>query len=90
MNKKLDRNYYDILEIERTADEAGIKKAYKKAALIHHPDKGGSDDMFQQVHEAFQVLSDSVKRSDYDKVITETAAHSSLGFEEVQPEGWYT
>lgn len=53
MNKKLDRNYYDILDIERTADEAGIKKAYKKAALVHHPDKGGSDDMFQQVHEAF-------------------------------------
>ncbi len=69
MNKKLDRNYYDTLEIERTADEAAIKKAYRKAALIHHPDKGGSDDMFQQVHEAFQVLSDQVKRSEYDKVI---------------------
>ena len=68
MNKKLDRNYYDILEIERTAEEAAIKKAYKKAALIHHPDKGGSDEMFQQVHEAFQVLTDAVKRSEYDKV----------------------
>lgn len=53
MNKKLDRNYYDILELERTADEGLIKKAYKRAALVHHPDKGGSDDMFQQVHEAF-------------------------------------
>jgi DnaJ-class molecular chaperone len=68
MNKKLDRNYYDILEIERTAEEAAIKKAYKKAALIHHPDKGGSDEMFQQVHEAFQVLTDAVKRNEYDKV----------------------
>jgi DnaJ family protein C protein 7 len=46
MNKKLDRNYYDILEIDRTADDGAIKKAYKKAALVHHPDKGGSDDMF--------------------------------------------
>jgi len=46
MNKKLDRNYYDILDIERTADDAAIKKAYKKAALIYHPDKGGSDEMF--------------------------------------------
>ena len=71
MNKKLDRNYYDTLEIERTADDAAIKKAYRKAALIHHPDKGGSDDMFQQVHEAFQVLSDNVKRSEYDKVSLE-------------------
>jgi DnaJ family protein C protein 7 len=46
MNKKLDRNYYDLLEIDRQADENMIKKAYKKAALIHHPDKGGSDEMF--------------------------------------------
>jgi len=46
MNKKLDRNYYDILDIERNAEETAIKKAYKKAALIHHPDKGGSDEMF--------------------------------------------
>lgn len=53
MNKKLDRNYYDILEIERTADELAVKKAYKKGALIHHPDKGGSDEMFQQVQEAY-------------------------------------
>ena len=49
MNRKLDRNYYDILEIERTADDNMIKKAYKKGALIHHPDKGGSDEMFQQI-----------------------------------------
>ncbi len=53
MNKKLDRNYYDILSLERNADDAAIKKAYKMAALVHHPDKGGSDEMFQQVHEAF-------------------------------------
>lgn len=43
---KLDRNFYDTLEVERTADDAAIKKAYKKAALVHHPDKGGSDEMF--------------------------------------------
>lgn len=46
MNRKLDRNYYDILEVERGADDATIKKAYKRAALVHHPDKGGSDEMF--------------------------------------------
>lgn len=46
MNKKLDRNYYDILEVERTVDDAGLKKAYKKAALVHHPDKGGTDALF--------------------------------------------
>jgi DnaJ-class molecular chaperone len=47
MNKKLDRNYYDILDIEKTVEDKEIKKAYKRGALIHHPDKGGSDDMFQ-------------------------------------------
>lgn len=46
MNKKLDRNYYDILECERTSDAEVIKKAYRKAALVHHPDKGGTDEMF--------------------------------------------
>lgn len=68
MNKKLDRNYYDILEIERTVDEPAIKKGYKKAALVHHPDKGGSDEMFQMVNEAFMVLNDPVKRAEYDRV----------------------
>lgn len=53
MNKKLDRNYYDILEIERTADAAAIKKGYKKAALLLHPDKGGSDELFQMANEAY-------------------------------------
>lgn len=67
MTKKLDRNYYDILEIERTADAAAIKKGYKKAALVLHPDKGGTDELFQMANEAFQVLNDPVKRSDYDK-----------------------
>ncbi|CDW82635.1 small gtp-binding protein domain containing protein [Stylonychia lemnae] len=77
MNKKLDRNYYDILEIDRTAEDTAIKKAYKKAALIHHPDKGGSDEMFQQVQEAYQVLQDAVKRADYDKV-TPSSIFSSI------------
>ena len=46
MNKRLDRNYYDLLEIDRNADAKAIKKGYKTAALVHHPDKGGTDEMF--------------------------------------------
>ena len=69
MNKKLDRNYYDLLEVERTVDDAGLKKAYKRAALIHHPDKGGTDALFQNLQEAFQVLSDPTRRAEYDRVI---------------------
>ncbi len=53
MNKKLDRQYYDILEVEKLADDKTIKKAYRAAALQHHPDKGGDNEMFQQVNEAF-------------------------------------
>ena len=46
MSKKLDRAYYDILEVKKDADDNAIKKAYKKAALMAHPDKGGTDQMF--------------------------------------------
>lgn len=46
MNKKLDRAYYDVLDIRKDADDATVKKAYKKAALTSHPDKGGSDELF--------------------------------------------
>lgn len=53
MNKKLDRAYYDILEVRKDADAKDIKKAFKKAALSAHPDKGGTDELFQMVNEAF-------------------------------------
>ena len=43
---KLDKNYYGILSLKRDANETEIKKAYRKAALEHHPDKGGTDEMF--------------------------------------------
>ena len=58
MNKKLDRAYYDILEIKKDISEADIKKAFKKAALKAHPDKGGTDELFQMVNEAWSVLGD--------------------------------
>lgn len=41
MNK--EKNYYNILHADRNSDEATLKKAYRNAALIYHPDKGGSD-----------------------------------------------
>ena len=65
--KTLDRNYYDLLEVQRDADADTIKKAFRKAALVHHPDKGGTAEMFQTMNEAWQVLSDVVQRADYDR-----------------------
>lgn len=63
-----EKNYYNILGAERTADEAALKKCFHKAALVYHPDKGGSDAEFQLVNEAWQVLGDSAKRATYDNV----------------------
>jgi len=53
MSKPAEKRYYDLLQIMKDATEKEIKKAYKKAALEHHPDKGGSDDMFQKISEAY-------------------------------------
>lgn len=60
-------NYYDVLGVSRTATEEEIKKAFRKLALEHHPDKNNGDDSkFKEINEAYQVLSDSKKRRDYD------------------------
>ena len=66
--KKLDKNYYTLLACSRDADEQTLKKAYRAAALIAHPDKGGTDEEFQLINEAWQVLSDATKRAEYDRV----------------------
>jgi molecular chaperone DnaJ len=65
------RDYYEILEVERTIDAAGLKSAYRKLAMTHHPDRnGGSEDSmarFKEISEAYTVLSDSQKRAAYDR-----------------------
>ena len=62
-NKKL----YEVLEVAPTATQEEIKKAYKKMALKHHPDKGGDIDKFKEINAANEVLSDPEKRKMYDK-----------------------
>lgn len=59
-------NYYEILELSRTASRDEVKGAYKKMAAVVHPDKGGSAMLFRLVQEAYEVLSDPVKRKQYD------------------------
>lgn len=65
------RDYYEILEVERTIDAAGLKSAYRKLAMAHHPDRnGGSDESmarFKEISEAYSVLSDEQKRAAYDR-----------------------
>tara|TARA_B100001123_G_C15309860_1_gene1023985 strand:- start:132 stop:1346 length:1215 start_codon:yes stop_codon:yes gene_type:complete len=60
-------NYYDILNIEKTATQNEIKKAYRKLAILYHPDKSsGYEERFKEISEAYSVLSDTFKRSQYD------------------------
>ena len=61
------KDYYKILGLAKgtTADE--IKRAYRKLAHEHHPDKGGNQEKFKEINEAYQVLGDAQKRTQYDQ-----------------------
>ena len=61
------KDYYQTLGVEKKASKDEIKKAYRKLAHQHHPDKaGGNEAKFKEVNEAYQILSDPTKRSQYD------------------------
>jgi curved DNA-binding protein len=59
-------DYYSTLGINKTAGQDEIKKAYRRLASQHHPDKGGDTAKFQQIEEAYRILSDPEKRQQYD------------------------
>lgn len=59
-------DYYSILGVPRNASPDDIKKAYRKLAMQHHPDRGGDHDKFAKINSAYEVLSNSDKRSAYD------------------------
>lgn len=60
-------DYYKILGVSRDADEAALKKAFRKLAREHHPDRGGDEEKFKEINEAYEVLSDPKKRQLYDQ-----------------------
>ena len=66
------KDYYKILGVERNAGEDDIRKAYRKLAMKYHPDRNPNDkqaeERFKEINEAYQVLSDSKKRSHYDRL----------------------
>lgn len=65
------RDYYEILGVTRTIDEAGLKSAFRKLAMEHHPDRNGGCEnaagRFKEINEAYSVLSDPQKRAAYDR-----------------------
>lgn len=62
------KDYYNILGVAKNASSEDIKKAYRKLAHKHHPDiKGGDEQKFKEINEAYQILSDTQKRAQYDK-----------------------
>ncbi|WFD00734.1 hypothetical protein MYAM1_003486 [Malassezia yamatoensis] len=61
------KDYYKILNVARDADEKTIKKAYRRLAREHHPDKGGSQEKMAEINEAFGVLGDAQLRARYDQ-----------------------
>ena len=65
------KDYYKILGIQKNAKQEEIKKAYRKMAMQHHPDRNpgdkASEDKFKNVQEAYDILSDDQKRQMYDK-----------------------
>src|SRR6185295_1298845 len=62
------KDYYEILGVSKSSSADEIKRAFRKKAHEHHPDKGnGNAEKFKEVNEAYQVLSDSQKRQQYDQ-----------------------
>ncbi|OYT10494.1 MAG: molecular chaperone DnaJ [Bacteroidetes bacterium 4572_112] len=72
------RDYYEVLGVDKNADAATIKKAYRKKAIQHHPDKNPDDssaeDKFKEAAEAYEVLSDDNKKARYDQY-----GHAGMG-----------
>lgn len=79
------KNYYKILGVDKNASQEEIKKAYRKQAHKHHPDKSeGDEEKFKRISEAYDVLSDEKKRAQYDRFGSsfQQAGGGSGGFED--------
>lgn len=76
------QDYYELLGVSRQADEGEIKKAYRKLAMKHHPDRNpddkASEEKFKEIQKAYAVLSDKQKRSAYDQ-FGHAGVDSSMG-----------
>ena len=77
-------DFYNILGINKGANQDEIKKAYRKLAAKHHPDRGGDTAKFQQIEEAYRTLSDPQKKAEYDNPQPQFHFHTGMGgFEDI-------
>jgi DnaJ family protein A protein 2 len=61
------KNHYQALGVEQNSSQDEIKKAYRKLAVQHHPDKGGNENKFKEISEAYDILGTPQKKQDYDR-----------------------
>ena len=61
------RDYYEVLGVGKNASADELKKAFRRKAVEHHPDKGGEEAKFKEINEAYEVLKDDKKRQRYDQ-----------------------
>jgi len=74
-------DYYSVLGVSKNASDAELKKAYKKASMQHHPDRGGDESKFKEINEAYTALKDPQKRQMYDQYgTTDPQPQFSQGF----------
>lgn len=74
------KDYYGILAVSKKASQDEIKRAFRKLAHEHHPDKGGGEQKFKEINEAYQVLSDPQKRAQYDQFGAAFDSRQGQGF----------
>ena len=60
---------FDVLDVDRDADDKTVEAQYRDIAKLVHPDKGGSDEAFRRLHEAFESLSTQAGRTEQDRVL---------------------
>lgn len=70
---------YQVLGLDRDASPEDIRKAYRKLAVQHHPDKGGDAEKFKQVSSAYEILSDEQKKANYDQFGNEQGPSGGAG-----------
>lgn len=83
------KDYYKTLDLKKTASQEDIKKAYRRLARKYHPDvskEANAEERFKDVSEAYDVLNDKKKKSEYDAMRSGGGSHNGAGFK--QPPGW--